>query len=386
MAFDVTVIGLGAMGASTAYALARRGARVVAIDPHPPSHDHGSSHGESRAFRIAYFEHPSYVPLARAALVAWRELERRTGKAILTTTGIVEAGHPGSPVVQGSLNASSLHGLPHEIFSGRTLRSRFPQFHLPPDWLAVYQPDGGFLRPERAIQLQCRLAEELGAELRIGTRASAIRPRSGAVEIDTDRGTIEAGTVVVAAGGWIGDLVPELKRHLTLTRQVAGWFHPKSPEEFTPERFPVFILETEFDAIYGFPDFAGTGVKAASHHQSGLLAHADAATQDGGVADEGRIRAVIDRHLPEAAGVLNCLRTCFYTKTLDEDFVVDVHPDDPRIVIASPCSGHGFKFASIMGEILADLAMRGETSHDISRFNLKRLLQGQSSVLKSGSS
>jgi sarcosine oxidase len=373
VAVDVVVIGLGIMGASAASALALRGARVVALDPHPPGHDRGSSHGESRIFRLAYFEHPSYVPLARAARDAWHDLERRSGQTVLNVTGIVEAGHPESAIVQGSLAASRLHGLAHEVFSGRDLGARYPQFHLPADWLAVYQPDGGFLHSERALRLYCALAMKAGTDLRIGVRARGIRPRSGFVEVDTDHGIVEAGTIVVAAGGWIGDLVPELRGPLTLTRQVLGWFRPKSPQDFSPDRFPVFILETESDWVYGFPDFAGAGVKVASHRPGNRLAHADAACQDASPADAAVLEAVLRRHLPQAAGTPDRLRTCFYTRTPDEDFVVASHPDDSRIVIASPCSGHGFKFASVLGEILADLALNGATRHDISRFTLKRL-------------
>jgi sarcosine oxidase len=373
LAVDIVVIGLGIMGASAASALTRRGARVTALDPHPPGHDRGSSHGESRAFRLAYFEHPSYVPLAEAARSAWRDLEQRSGKSVLTTTGILEAGHARSAIVQGTLEASRLHGLAHELFSSRELRRRYPQFHLPAGWQAVYQPDGGFIRSELAVRLYCALAKGAGADLRIGVRALAIRPRSGAVAVDTDQGSIEADAVVVAAGGWISDLVPALRDRLTLTRQVLGWFRPLKPEDFSPDRFPVFILESESDAIYGFPDFAGTGVKVASHLPNGRLAHADDARQDGGPADAAALQAALRHPLPQLTGTPERLRTCFYARTPDEDFVLDTHPDDRRIVVASPCSGHGFKFASILGEVLADLALQVAPRHDISRFSLQRL-------------
>jgi sarcosine oxidase len=374
--YDVAVIGLGAMGSAAAYHLARRGKRVVAFEQFEPGHDRGSSHGESRIIRLAYFEHPSYVPLLRGAYAAWRELERATGERILTVTGILEAGRPGSAVVEGSSAASRLHDLPHEVLEGREIARRFPAFHVPAEWTGVFQPEGGFLRPERAIQLHCAGARAAGAHLRTDTRVAAIEPLRAGVRVRTRDGTlIEAASVIVAAGAWIGDLVPALAPHLTLTRQVLGWFSPREPELFRPERCPVFILQGEDDAVYGFPDFAGTGVKAASHDAGETLTDADMLSRrPGDDADEARIRRFLDRHIPAASGPLRRMQACIYSRTPDEDFVVDLHPEDPRIVVASPCSGHGFKFSSVMGEVLADLALEGGTAHDISRFRIDRLL------------
>jgi len=373
---DVAVIGLGAMGSAAAYHLARRGKRVIAVERFEPGHDRGSSHGESRVIRLAYHEHPSYVPLLRRAYENWRALERDTGARLLTITGILEAGHPGSPVVQGALEASRLHDLPHEVLDGTAISRRFPAFRLPANWQGVFQPDGGFLRPELAIRVLVDAARTHGAEIRTGERVLGIDAPGGGgggVRIRTDGGTIEAGSVVVAAGAWIADLVPLLRPHLRITRQVLGWFAPREPELFAPERCPVFLIEPEEDSCYGFPDFAGTGVKVASHREGRMLAGGDALAQDGDAEDEARIRRTLARYIPAADGPLRQMRTCMYTRTPDEDFAVDLHPDDPRLVIASPCSGHGFKFASVMGEILADLSTEGTTRFDISRFRLDRL-------------
>jgi len=185
--------------------------------------------------------------------------------------------------------------------------------------------------------------------------------------------TIEAAAVIVAAGPWIGELVPELERQLTLTRQVICWYQPKRPELFALGALPVFMIEGEDDLIYGFPDFAGTGFKCASHHGSGRIDHADRARQDAGPADEKRTRRFLDRYMPAGAGALKAMKTCLYTMTPDEDFIIDALPVDERIVVASACSGHGYKFASVIGEILADLATGGQTSHDIGRFAIARL-------------
>jgi sarcosine oxidase len=370
--FDVAVIGLGAMGSAALFNLARQGRRVIGIEQFEPGHDKGSSHGESRIIRLSYFEHPSYVPLARRAMEKWRELEGLCGQTILTVTGVLEAGCPGSPIVAGSLEASRQHGLDHEVLGAAEINRRFPAFRLPSHWSGLYQPDGGFLRPELAIGQFVRLAESHGADVRTRTRVVAIEPRGSGVRVTTDDGEIEAGAVIIATGAWIGDFAPELKPNLKLTRQVLGWFEPLQPAYFSPDRCPVYILESEDDACYGFPDFAGTGVKTASHRKGAYLPSADSLTQDGGAADEAQIRRMLALAMPEANGPLKAMRTCMYTRTPDEDFVLDRSSADPRIILASPCSGHGFKFASVIGEVLADLALGKTPANDISRFKLDR--------------
>jgi sarcosine oxidase len=373
-AYDIAVIGLGGMGSSALFHLARRGRRVVGIERFARGHAKGSSHGESRAIRLGYFEHPSYVPLAHAAYEGWYELERLTGETVLTKTGVLEIGKPGSVIVDGSLEASRLHGLEHEVLDAAEIRRRFPQFTLPADYSAVWQPDGGFVRPELANRLHLELAERAGASVLENRKVLAVEPGPNSVRIVIQDGAIEVGSVVVAAGAWIGDLVPELKAKLTVTRQVLCWFKPKRADAVAPGNLPVFIIDGAHDIAYGFPNI-GSGFKCASHHDSGTWAHADAARQDAGAADEKRMRDFLDAYLPDAAGPLKAMQTCMYTKTPDEDFVLDLHPVDQRIVVASPCSGHGFKFASVIGEVLADLATEGETCHDISRFRIERLLE-----------
>jgi sarcosine oxidase len=370
--FDVAVIGLGAMGGAALFELARKGQRVIGFEQFEPGHDKGSSHGESRIIRLSYFEHPSYVPLVRRALEKWRDLERLCGKTILTVTGVLEMGYPGSPIVEGSLEASRQHDLDHEVLSAAEINRRFPAFQLPLDWVGLFQPEGGFLRPELAIRQLVQQAQKHGAEVRAQARVLAIEPFSAGIRVRTEAGEIEAGSVIVATGAWIGEFAPELRPHLRLTRQVLGWFAPKVPEHFSPERCPVFLLESEDDACYGFPDFAGTGVKAASHREGAFLPTADDLAQDGGASDEAQIRRMLSRYMPDANGPLQKMRTCMYTRTPDEDFVVDRSSVDPRIILASPCSGHGFKFSSVIGEVLADLAIGVTPANDISRFQIAR--------------
>lgn len=372
--FDVAVIGLGAMGAAALCHLARRGLRVVGIERFEPGHDRGSSHGESRAIRLGYFEHPSYVPLAHRAYANWRELERLTGETVLTVTGVLEIGKPGSLIVQGSIEASRLHGLEHEVLDAAEIMRRFPQFALPADYSAVWQKDGGFLRPELGNALHLKLARQAGAALRTNSRVLGIETNSAGLRVATESGPVDAQRVIVAAGPWIADLVPALKPQLTLGRQVLCWFEPKRAV-FGVGQLPVFIVDGADDVAYGFPSISPLGFKCASHFDSGILPHADNARQDAGAEDEARMRSFLESYLPEAAGRLAAMKTCIYTKTPDEDFVIDLWPEDSRVVVASPCSGHGYKFASVIGEVLADLAMTGATSHDISRFRMGRFSQ-----------
>ncbi|MFT3809334.1 MAG: N-methyl-L-tryptophan oxidase [Micropepsaceae bacterium] len=371
MSIDVAVIGLGAMGSAALYHLARRGAAVIGIDRYAPPHDHGSSHGESRIIRLAYFEHPSYVPLLRRAYENWRALECLSGEDLLTITGIVEAGPPGSALVAGSLEACRLHGIDHTEMDGAEISARFPAFDLPRDYRGVFQKNGGYLKPERAIAAHLRLAEAAGAET-LTTAVRAITPRAGHIAVDLGDRVIEAGRVIVAAGPWIADLVPELRPHLRLTQQTLCWYRPRDPTPFAPGRLPVFIVESEDDAVYGFPDFAGSGFKCASHRVGPDIAHASDPRHAPTSNDEAPTHRFLERFMPDAPGSLNAMKTCIYTRTPDEDFILDTHPRDPRIVVASPCSGHGFKFASVIGEILADLATAGSTRHDIARLGLAR--------------
>jgi sarcosine oxidase len=374
--YDVAVVGLGAMGSAALFHLARRGFRPVGIDRFGEGHDRGSSHGESRAIRLGYFEHPSYVPLARAAYVRWEEMERLTEESVLTRTGVLEMGKPGSVIVEGSAAASRLHGIEHEVLDAAEIARRFPQFTLPSDYSGVWQKDGGFVRPELANRLHLRLAVDAGAEIRRNARVLGVEPRAGHVRVIGEGFTLDAGAVVLASGPWIGELVPQLAPRLTLTRQVLCWFEPCVPGRVGLGRLPVFIVDGAEDIAYGFPDI-GTGFKCASHHGSGVLDAADAASQDADPADEAQMRRFLNAYLPEAAGPLRAMKTCIYTRTPDEDFVLDTLPGEPRVVVASPCSGHGFKFASVIGEVLADLATTGATPHDIGRFAISRLISEQ---------
>jgi sarcosine oxidase len=372
MAVDVAVIGLGAMGSAALLHLARRGLRVLGIEQFAPGHVRGSSHGETRIIRLGYFEHPSYVPLVRAALPLWRALERESGQSLLHVTGIIEIGAPDGTLVAGTLDSARTHGLAHEVLDAASVMQRFPAFRLPQDFVGVLQPEAGILAPEAAVHAQTALALAAGAEVQSNERAHAIEPTSTGVRIVTDRAVIEAGQAVVAAGPWLPQLLPDFPVPLRVTRQVVGWFAPGDPAIFARDRCPIFMIENHNGIFYGFPRGPNPGIKFAKHHHADEAVDPAAPTRPMDAGDDALLREALAAHMPSANGQLLAAQTCLYTMAPDGDFILDRLPGAPAIIVASPCSGHGFKFAPVIGEILADLVTAGATRHDISRFRLAR--------------
>ncbi|HKH28670.1 MAG TPA: N-methyl-L-tryptophan oxidase [Sphingomicrobium sp.] len=373
-AYDIIVLGVGGMGSAAMWHLARRGRRVLGLERFDIPHTMGSSHGANRIIRLAYFEDPAYVPLLRRAYENWRELEARFGETLLFITGSADAGPVDGPVVAGSLRACHEHGLPHEFLTARELNRRFPGYRLPGRYGAVLQPEGGFVASERAIVAHVMLAQTMGAELRARERALAWTPTpSGGVRVRTERGTYEAGRLVVSAGAWIQDFVPALRGRAVPERQVIGWFQPLDSVLFTPATFPVFVLQADEGTFYGFPVWSVPGFKIGLDHHLRETGEADAIDRDIHARDEAVLRVALERYFPAANGPTMALRTCLYTNVSDEHFVIDTLPDSPQVVVASPCSGHGYKFCSVIGEVLADLATEGCTRFDLSSFRLSRL-------------
>jgi sarcosine oxidase len=369
--FEVVVCGLGATGSAALYRLARRGVRVLGLERFQPGHERGSSHGETRIIRLGYFEHPSYVPLVRSAYAGWREIEAAAGRQLLHVTGIAEIGPPEGVLVSGTLASSRQHGLRHEILTGAELMQRFPAFRVPSDTVAVVQPEGGFLEAEPAVEAMIGLAQAKGAEIRCGETIAAIEPRASGVRITTDRGVVEAGAAIVALGAWVKALLPRLAVPIRITRQVMAWLEPADPAPLRGGRLPVFLIESRHGIHYGFPLRSGA-IKVAKHHHRDQNVDPNAYDRTVSAEDGRLIRAALAEHLPAVNGRLIKAKTCLYTMTPDGDFIIDRLPGAPQIVVASPCSGHGFKFAPAIGAILADLVTTGATAHDIARFTLGR--------------
>jgi len=360
------------MGSATAYHLARRGRTVLGLERFGIPHEMGSSHGLSRIIRLAYFEDPRYVPLLRRAYQLWRELEGQAGEKLLYITGSVEAGLPGSVVVEGSRLACETHDLPYEMLTAAQLMRRFPAFRLPPEVGAILQGEAGFLDPERCIAAHVAIAEAHGAEIHRNEAVLGWEPRGDGVRVTTARATYEAGRLMLAAGAWTGKLMPGLVHAAVPERQALAWLRPLRPELFALGKFPVFILDVEDGAYYGFPMYGIAGLKIGKHHHRHEVVDPDAFDRQPAAEDERLLRAFAERYFPEGAGPTLALKSCMYTNSPDECFIVDRLPECPQVAVAAGFSGHGFKFCSVIGEIMADLAESGATSHDIAMFRLAR--------------
>jgi sarcosine oxidase len=374
MRHDVIVAGLGAMGSAAAFHLARRGARVLGLERFAPPHAMGSSHGRSRIIREAYFEDPLYVPLVQRAYENWAELERLSGRALLVRTGGLMLGPEDGGVVAGALASARRFALPHEVLGAAEVHRRFPGFRPTTDMVGVWEPRAGYLVPEAAIAAHLELAARHGAELRADEPITGWRAAGAGVEVTTPRATYAAARLVLAAGAWMGALLGDLRLPLAVERTVMHWFRPaRATHLYAPDRFPIFICEYAPGlAWYGMPD-AGDGVKTALHHH-GERADPDAVRRAVAPEEVAYVRALLRAFMPAADGPLAESAVCLYTNTPDEHFIVDRHPAHPEVVIASPCSGHGFKFASAIGEQLADLALDAAPSFDLSPFRVGRFL------------
>lgn len=370
--FDVIVVGLGGMGSAALHHLAARGKRVLGLERFVPGHAHGSSHGLTRIIRLAYFEHPSYVPLLRRAFELWRELEQGLPEPLLHVTGGLDVGPAGGMIFEGSLRSCLEHSLPHEVLDARELARRFGAWHPAPDAMAVYQPDAGFLTPERCIAAHLARAEAAGATVRTEEQVLAIENAPGGVRVVTNRGRYDAAQAVLTAGPWMGELAPSLRTRLVPERQVLGWFGIDDRPAFAPATFPVFVLEAQEGIFYGFPEYHVPGFKLGKYHHRYEPVHPDHVPREVTAADEAALRLASARYFPSANGKLESATTCIFTNTADEHFIIDRAPELPEVLLVSACSGHGFKFCSVIGEICADLVTTDHTSHDIALFKLSR--------------
>ncbi len=371
--FDTIVVGVGGMGSAVCYHLAKRGRRVLGLERFDIPHTRGSSHGYTRIIRLPYYEDPAYVPLLRRAYELWEEIQQRAGEQLLHITGSIDAGTAESWVFKGALQSAQRHDLPHEVLTAGEMARRFPGYQLPGDVLGLYQPQGGFVRPERAIVAHVNGALAHGAAIHGRERVCDWQPTGdGGVRVTTDRGVYEAGSLVLTAGAWMARLVPALDGLAVPERQVLAWLQPQRPASFMPGRFPVFNLDVPEGRFYGLPVFDVPGFKIGRYRHFGEEGDPDTLPTEPDDADERMLRAFAARYFPDGAGPTMAMAACMFTNTPDGHFIIDRHPEWPQVSLASPCSGHGFKFASVIGEIMADLATHGATLHDISLFRLNR--------------
>jgi sarcosine oxidase len=363
------------MGSAAVYHLARRGARVLGIEQFEIPHERGSSHGLSRIIRLAYWEHPDYVPLVRRAYSLWQELERVAGEPLLTVTGSIDAGPAEGRMIRGALAACRTCSLEHERLDSAALTERFPGYRLPDSLVAVFQPDGGFLHPERCIVAHVNAARALDASVHTHERVIDWSASDDGVRVRTDRGQYGAAKLVITAGPWLPAVVPALAPRLTVERQVVLWTRPLRPEMFTAGRFPVFYVDTPRGAFYGFPADAERGFKIGKYHHRREITHPDALNRACSSEDEATLREALSDYFPDANGPTLSSSACMFTNTPDEHFVIDRLPERPQVIVAGGFSGHGFKFCSAVGEMIADLAL-SETARRMDLFAVDRWREG----------
>jgi sarcosine oxidase len=370
--YDVIVVGLGGMGSAAFYQLARRGLKVLGLEQYDIPHAMGSYHGLTRIIRLAYHEHADYVPLLRRAYELWRELESAAGRPVLHLTGSVDIARPGHAIFAESLRSAELHGLEHEALTSAELTRRFPAYRFPPDAMALWQPDGGFLEPEAAVVAYVAQGQALGARAQARERVTAWAPSGNGVRVETARGGYLADRLVLCGGAWMATLVPRLATIAVPERQVLAWLQPTEPTLFEPARFPVFNCAVDEGNYYGFPVFAVPGFKFGRFRHFGQTVDPDTMDRECHPVDEEMLRRFAQRYFPGGAGPTMSLKACMFTNSPDHNFIIDRLPDCPEVAIAAGFSGHGFKFCSVVGEILADLAERGRTAHPIRMFRLDR--------------
>ncbi len=371
---DAIVVGLGAHGSAAAAALARRGLRVLGLERFERGEAFGSSSGWSRMIRLAYFEDPVYVPLARASWDRWRELEAEAGAALLTQTGGLYAGAPDSRPVTGAIRSAREHGLDYEVVDGDEIHRRWPIFEPAPDIVGFVEMQAGALRIDRANAAHLAVAEQHGARLEFGRRIATWRPAAGGgFEVErVDGSVVGAAHLVLTAGPWLGEFVPDLRLPLRVERECPCWFRPTvAPSSLGVDRLPVWVMADQGTAFYGMPHDPELGLKVSIHHW-GTYVDPDEVDRTVSRDEVERVRTFMRARMPSGDGVLLQAKVCLYTNTPDEQFIIDRHPAADGIAFASACSGHGFKFAPVVGDILADLVTTGSTRWPIDAFRAGR--------------
>jgi sarcosine oxidase len=370
--YDVIVIGVGGMGSAACYELARRGLRVLGLEQFEPGHDRGSSHGQTRVIRTAYYEHPSYVPLVRRAFERWYELEQVAGAKLLTKCECLNVGGPGSAIVEGVRLAKMEHGLWISEFNAAELASQFPIFRLPDDYVGMLEQDAGFLYVEDCVRAHAEAARRLGAEIRPGVAVIEWGAVGDRVWVSTGREKLWAARLVITAGPWARQLLQSWGATLTVMRQTMHWFGTRDDSLFRRDRFPIYLADVPEGYFYGLPVINEFGHKVARHYGAPELTRPDQIIRDANEADTRPVREFLNRYVPDVNGPCNRAQVCTYTLTPDRHFILDRHPEHANVAIAAGFSGHGFKFAPVVGEIMADLVLDGSTKRPIEMFQITR--------------
>ncbi len=379
--YDVIVLGVGSMGSATCYFLAKQGYKVLGLEQFDIPHDQGSHSGQSRIIRKAYFEHPDYVPLLKRAYENWKEIEAATGSQIYFPTGLLYAGKPDDILIRGVRESATKYKLKVDSLTHAELNDRFPQFQIPENYDILFEPEAGFVTPERAILNYVEQAIKNGAHIHTKAKTLAWEKVDEIIRVKTAEETYTGKKLIITAGAWSGTLIPGLSSQLKVTRQVIGWVNPNEFKSFEIGQFPCWMIDDEIQngMYYGFPILpagkfgAPIGLKVALHYP-GIVSDPEHVNRIPSKEDEGDLIDALNKYLPGGYSSTHVLKTCLYTNTPDENFIIDFLPDyNQQVVFAAGFSGHGFKFISVVGEIMADLAMKGKTELPIQFLSVDRL-------------
>ncbi|WP_445323365.1 N-methyl-L-tryptophan oxidase [Paenibacillus sp. FSL R7-0128] len=377
--YDVIIVGAGSMGMSAGYHLARRGVKILLIDAFDPPHTEGSHHGETRLIRHAYSGDPAYIDLALRAQVLWEEAEAESGLKLLAPSGVLNLADSKVYSFAGRLEEARKRKVRAEQLDAEEICRRWPALNLPESFEAMYEPDAGYLYSERCITAYRQLALDHGAELLTNTPVLKVTAREGSVTVQTKQGDYHGAAAILSAGAWFSSLSPFVNLPIKAVRKVVGWFG--STPDFETGRFPGFTLGAEEGGFYGFPSISGAGLKIGRHDTGEEWKPGEPLQPFGSLeSDEGDLRRVLEAYMPGAAGRLLKGSVCKYEHTPDEDFIIDRHPSHSHVLLAGGFSGHGFKFSSAVGEILADMAVQGHTRQNIAPFSLSRFNSSRSDL------
>ena len=370
--FDIIIIGAGAFGSSTAYHLSKTGKKVLVLDRFHPPHDKGSSHGQTRVIREAYFENPIYVPLLQRAYQLWTNLEIASGKELLIKTGGLMLGKRDSHVVTGTLESARINNLNCELLNDTEINNKFPAFHPTNETYGVYEKNAGILFPERCIDAHISLAQGETTTFNFKEVVTKIKHDSTQIKVITDKANYTCDKIIISTGAWIKELIADLTIPLQVSRQVLFWFklNTEHVSYFSIPSFPIYIWNTDTNEhFYGFPDL-GNGFKIALHDK-GENSDPNTLNREVTIDEVNKMKSLIKLYFNTESVYINS-SVCMYTNTPDDDFIIDYHPSNNNIIIASPCSGHGFKFSSVIGEIISDMATGKPLEFDLSPFRLSR--------------
>jgi sarcosine oxidase len=369
--YDAIVLGLGGMGSAALYHLARRGRRVLGVEQFSIGHDRGSSHGTTRLIRKSYFEHPAYVPLVHRAMHLWGELEQEVDRPLFDRTGLILFGRSDGEVITGVRTAAAAHEVRIEEVSLRHAAERWPGFAPDPEMTSLFEPDAGTLAVESCVCAHVDAARAHGAEVLVGERITSFSPAAGAVVVHTERLQFACDRLVVAGGAWSGRLLSALRIPLQVMRKTVMWFEVTDSCHRRDRGCPVYCFDTPDGFFYGFPVIDERGLKLGEHSGGEAMSNPDQLDRSLSHAEARKVNAFVSRYL-RGVGSLRAHEVCMYTMTPDQHFVVDHVPHSPQVVFAAGFSGHGFKFAPIIGSVLADLALDGVTKEPIEFLRLSR--------------